>query len=85
MITYREILEETEQYIVKMVGGSVGTKNPSNAKGYKGYKLTDEDTLMSQEKAKEKAKRMNKNLSPGEKKYYGIKYVVLKVEGNKVK
>lgn len=35
-------------------------------------------TFDTPDEAKEYAKRMNKNLSPGEKQYYGIKYVVVK-------
>jgi hypothetical protein len=33
--------------------------------------------------AKAKAKRMNANLSPGEKKHYGLKYIVVPVKGGK--
>jgi hypothetical protein len=39
--------------------------------------------LFSLDKAQEKAKRMNTYLSPGEKKYYGLKYVVAEVENGK--
>lgn len=37
------------------------------------------------ESLKEKAKRINKNLSPGEKKYYGMKYSVIGLSPSKIK
>ena len=50
-----------------MSGGSIG-RGKNN---YEPSSIHD-----SQEEAKTKTKRMNENLSPGEKKYYKIKYTV---------
>jgi len=58
---------EEEQWGIIMQGGSIGD-GPNTP------------TLIgSQEDAKEAAKRRNKQLTPGEKKYYGIKYKVVKM------
>jgi len=61
--------EVTEGVKVILKGGSIGSK-PSVGKEFTG---DDADT-----KAKEYAARMNKILSPGEKSYYKMKYVVVK-------
>jgi hypothetical protein len=59
--------EVKEGASVVQKGGSIGEQPNRVVKSF--------DTP---EEAKEYAKRMNKNLSPGEKQYYGIKYVVVK-------
>jgi hypothetical protein len=59
-----EEVKEASSVIQK--GGSIGEQPNRVVKSF--------DTP---EQAKEYAKRMNKNLSPGEKQYYGIKYVVV--------
>jgi len=51
-------------YLVYLKGGSIGQK-----KSVKDFNNKDE--------AKAYAKRMNKQLTPGEKGYYGMKYVVI--------
>jgi len=56
-----------KKYGVYMSGGSIG-RGKNN---YEPSSIHD-----SQEEAKTKTKRMNENLSPGEKKYYKIKYTV---------
>jgi hypothetical protein len=42
-----------------------------------------DEELLTKEKASEKVKRMNKDLSPGEKKYYKLRYIVVPVKDNK--
>ena len=69
-------------YSVVLLGGSIGEKRISKLQHLTGEKVMDEK-LFSLDKAKEKAIRMNKLLSPGEKKYYGLKYVVAEVENGK--
>lgn len=77
-------LNEGVDYAVMLIGGSVGdTPRPRDAKGYVGTASTTEE-LYTKEKAKEKADRMNKNiLTPGEKKHYGLKYIVVPVKDGK--
>ena len=77
-------LNEGVEYAVMLIGGSVGdTPRPRDAKGYVGTASTTEE-LYTKEKAKEKADRMNKNiLTPGEKKHYGLKYIVVPVKDGK--
>ena len=63
--TEDELFENKDsKYTVIRTGGSVGDKS---------FK----EEFDSEEKAKEYAKRMNNQLSPGEKKYYKIKYKVI--------
>jgi len=61
-----------EAFAVHRHGGSIGSGGP-----------THYSTHETKEDAKEEAKRLNKGLSPGEKKYYGIKYKVSEVKGVK--
>jgi hypothetical protein len=56
-----------ESWGVFMKGGSIGDQNHSG----KPAKI-----FANEIDAKEHASRLNKNLSPGEKKFYGIKYIV---------
>ena len=81
---YEEFIAEATDYAVMLTGGSVGDKSrPRDAKGYVGMDVDKAEWLMSLDNAKEKAKRMNANLSPGEKKHYGLKYVVVPAKGGK--
>jgi|688.fasta_scaffold405025_1 hypothetical protein len=76
-------VNEAEQYAVVLTGGSIGDKpRPRDARGYVGMDASGEE-LLTKEKASEKVKRMNKDLSPGEKKYYKLRYVVVPVKDNK--
>jgi hypothetical protein len=77
-------VNESEEYAVVLTGGSIGDKSrPRDARGYIGMDASSED-LYTKDKAKEKADRMNKTvLSPGEKKYYKLKYIVVPVKDNK--
>jgi len=58
-------------------GGSIGSKG-SGYTDKRNRKLSF--SFNSEENAKAKAKKMNKILSPGEKKYYGMKYTSIKVK-----
>jgi hypothetical protein len=81
----QESLMEGVDYAVMLTGGSIGDKpRPRDAKGFVGMDVARDEELFTLDKAKEKATRMNKTvLSPGEKKYYGLKYVVVPVKGGK--
>lgn len=82
---FKESLDESvdTEYAVMLTGGSIGDKpRPRDAKGYVGLSIGDEE-VYTLDKAKEKAKRMNKALSPGEKGYYKLKYVVVPVANGK--
>ena len=70
------------KYAVVLLGGSIGEKRISKIQQLTNKDIMDKE-LFSLDKAQEKAKRMNKLLSPGEKKYYGLKYVVAEVENGK--
>jgi hypothetical protein len=77
-------INENANYAVMLTGGSIGDKSrPRDAKGYAGMDVAKDETLMTLDDAKAKAKRMNANMSPGEKKHYGLKYVVVPVKGGK--
>ena len=81
------ILEEMDSeefsYTTAMLGGSIGTKNVRTKGDLKGLTPMDHSSTMGKEGAQRDAKRMNKGLSPGEKKYYGIRYVVAQVKNGK--
>ena len=64
--------ELDEAFAVHRHGGSIGSGGPTHVK-----------THETKEDAAAHAKRLNKGLSPGEKKYYGIKYKVSEVKGVK--
>ena len=79
-----EDLNESADYAVMLTGGSIGDKpRPRDAKGYIGMDASKEE-LFTKEKAKEKANRMNKTvLTPGERNYYKLKYVIVPVQNGK--
>lgn len=80
----RESLNEATEYAVMLTGGSIGDKpRPKDPRGYVGVEVSADERLYSKDDAKETAKRMNKDLSPGEKRYYGLKYVVVPVANGK--
>ncbi len=75
---------EADGYAVMLTGGSIGdTPRPRDAKGYAGQDVAASEDVMSFEQAEEKVKRMNKMLSPGEKQYYKLKYVLVPVKNKK--
>jgi len=65
------------QYCVVMSGGSIGEKNGLFDRAMNKLVKTFDGTD-AEEKAKDYAKRMNATLSPGDKKYYRIKYTAKK-------
>ena len=76
-------VNEGTDYAVKLIGGSIGETRPRDAKGYAGMDVDKDEWLMDLNSAKAKAKRMNANLSPGEKSHYGLKYVIVPVKDGK--
>ena len=76
-------VNEGTDYAVKLIGGSIGETRPRDAKGYAGMDVDKDEWLTDLNNAKAKAKRMNANLSPGEKSHYGLKYVVVPVKDGK--
>lgn len=85
--TYNELkesLNKATEYAVMLIGGSIGDKSrPRDSRGYIGVEMNADETLYSKTDAKETAKRMNKGLSPSERSYYGLKYVVVPVSNGK--
>ena len=82
--SFEKFLNEGINYAVMLIGGSIGDKpRPRDAKGYAGMDVDKDEWLTYLNNAKAKAKRMNDNLSPGEKKHYGLKYVVVPVKNKK--
>lgn len=73
------ILNENVQYAKVLIGGSIGERALRSIRDLKNQPINREQIFDSKEEAKESAKRSNKNLSPGEKSYYGLKWVVAEV------
>ena len=70
-------------FTVVMLGGSIGSKSIRTLSQLKGEDVMDPKVYVDIDQAKAAKKRMNKILSPGEKKYYGLKYVVARVKDGK--
>lgn len=69
------------QYTFVLLGGSLGDSPIRSLKDLKGKKVIEADGVYnSKEEAQEKVKRMNKLLSPGEKKFYRMKYTVAELK-----
>ena len=91
--TYASDLQESDEsgsegdgtsYAVVLLGGSIGEDRPRTLASLDGVEVRAKDTLFdSIESAKAKAVRMNKLLTPGEKSYYKMKYVVVEVENGR--
>ena len=88
MKTVREIIQEAatettdkETFHVVMLGGSIGTTNVRKKSDLKGLTANPAETFVGA--AEVKAKRMNKQLSPGERKYYNIKFIVARAVNGK--
>ena len=79
-----EIDYKSHQFAIVLVGGSIGATDsfPVFVRGQWG---TIVGTSNDKEELKVKAKRMNKYLSPGERKYYRMKYTVVELTRSKVK
>ena len=61
-----------KQWAVVLKGGSIG----SGSKGWNIDGMPIRYSFDSEGEAKNQAKRSNKRLSPGERKYYGMRYLV---------
>jgi hypothetical protein len=85
LVPLREDMSEDDfQYATVLKGGSIGEKNIRSASDLKGMTVDGNTSVKSAKAdAKEEAKRRNKGLSPGEKKYYGLKYFVVQVKDGK--
>lgn len=81
---YGEGGEITGKYALVMLGGSIGSKakHPVYVNGKLGSIIATSD---GKEELTEKAKRMRKNLSEGERKYYGMNYTVIELTPSKLK
>lgn len=69
---YEEAVEG-ETYVLYQVGGSIGEK--ANCRVGSKAAIVIYDNL-TKEDAEAKKKVLNSTLSPGDKKYYGIKYLI---------
>jgi len=64
-------------WAVVLKGGLIGEKSIRNVRALKGLPVVDtKHTYQTYEEAVNYKKQMNKLLSPGEKKYYGLLYIV---------
>ena len=69
----RELLPPEERYCVVQTGGSIGEQSSFKYRlGGQACRITRDN--MTNEEAKDYAKRMRKFLTPGERRYYGISY-----------
>jgi hypothetical protein len=73
-------------YTTVMKGGSIGEKSVSDLAQLRGDKADKSKSYFEEYEdyadAQAEAKRKNKRLSPGEKKYYGIRYVVAGIDAD---
>jgi len=76
----RAILTEAEagekKYAVVLRGGSIGSRNISSVSDLRGQPIIDKKAFDTYAEAMEDKKYRNKRLSPGEKKYYGLLYII---------
>ena len=79
MIKLKDIITEygnepdvKKKWAVVLKGGSIG----SGSKGWNIDGMSIRYSFDSEGEAKNQAKRSNKRLSPGERKYYGMRYLV---------
>jgi len=84
MERYKRVFKEEIEgiwYTVIQLGGSIGSKSIRDKKQLKNKKYEgDASKLFSiEQEALNKATRLNKSLSPGEKQFYKIKYVVAEI------
>lgn len=77
-----KIINEGEdvKYAKVLLGGSIGEKPITDIRQLKGEKALGAVLLSSKEEALASAKRSNKSLSPGEKKFYKLKWIVAEVK-----
>jgi hypothetical protein len=75
---------KSDKFALVSKGGSIGSK-PKYPVFTGGKMASIIETSNDKEALKEKAKRMAKSLSPGERKYYGMGYSVIEITPSKVK
>lgn len=83
---YMKMLQERnkKQYTIVLLGGSIEDKNVTSIGQLRGVAIKNDTKLFDDRKeAQNVAKRRNRILSPGDKKYYGLKYVVAEVINGK--
>ena len=83
---FKELLTESKdaQYTTQLLGGSIGGKTITSLRELKGEPVQGDKTIFdNKEDAIAKAKQLNKGLTPGEKKYYRMKFVVAEVKDGK--
>jgi hypothetical protein len=83
-INEADVNYQTDQFALVLVGGSIGSKG-SFPLFVSGQMASIFHTGNNKEELVEKKKRMNKQLSPGEKKYYGMAYKVIELTASKRK
>ena len=84
LICEDEVNYKEDQYALVFVGGSIGQTN--NYPLFAGHLMASiVKTSNDKDELVEEKKRRNKNLSPGEKKYYGMSYKVIELTNSKRK
>ena len=81
VLSERDELDLKKSYGVFLRGGSIGSGKGQYIDVKTGAKLVY--TYDSESEAKDRAKRNNKRLSPGEKKYYKMRYTAVKMSNVK--
>jgi len=82
---YNNMYENTNiKYVNVLLGGNIGGEVIHSVKILKDKIIDKDETIFdTKDDAKTKTKHLNKLLSPGEKRYYGLKYVVAEIQDNK--
>lgn len=75
---------KSDKFALVRKGGSIGSKSEYPV-FMSGKMASIIETSNDKEALKEKAKRMTKSLSPGERKYYGVGYSVIEITPKRVK
>lgn len=75
----RKFNENVSGYSIVLLGGSLGEKPIRSVRDLKNIIYFKDEDLLTKEEAITKAKRLNDRLTPGEKKYYRLKYVIAEV------
>ena len=83
-INEADVNYQTDQFALVLVGGSIGSVG-SFPLFVSGQMASIFQTGNDKEELDEKKKRMNKQLSPGEKKYYRMSYKVIELTPSKRK
>ena len=80
----KTIKEAQDTFYTKvLLGGSIGEKPISSVRQLKGISFKTGQKFETSDICKDSCKISNKNLSPGEKKYYNLKWVCAEVVNGK--